>query len=254
MNTLPRCYGNIPCRYRSVRFPGKPLAEIFGKPMFWHVYERARRCPELIRVVLATDDSRIFDSAQALQVPVVMTREDHPSGTDRVLEAALSLNVEDDAVIVNIQGDEPALEPAILTELLFPFQTPGVQVTTLAREITAAEAQNPDRVKAVFSGDGTALYFSRAPIPYRQSGQFTPYYVHIGIYAFRLPSLQRFVTLNRSPLEVTEKLEQLRLLENKIPIHIVVTEHLSMGVDRPEDIPIVCKIMSENRGRKTEDR
>jgi 3-deoxy-manno-octulosonate cytidylyltransferase (CMP-KDO synthetase) len=251
---LPTCYGIIPCRYHSVRFPGKPLADILGKPMFWHVYERASRCPELTRVVLATDDSRIFDSAQALQVPVVMTREDHPSGTDRVLEAAQTLNVEDDAVIVNIQGDEPALEPAMLTDLLFPFQTPGVQVTTLARKIDAAEAQNPDRVKAVFTGDGTALYFSRAPIPFRQTRQNTPFYVHIGIYAFRLPSLQRFVKLNRSPLEVTEKLEQLRLIENKIPIHIVVTEHLSMGVDRPEDIPIVRKMMMENRGQMTEDR
>jgi 3-deoxy-manno-octulosonate cytidylyltransferase (CMP-KDO synthetase) len=243
MNTLPSCYGIIPCRYRSVRFPGKPLADIFGKPMFWHVYERARRCPEFTQVVLATDDSRIFDSAQALQVPVVMTREDHPSGTDRVLEAARSLNVEDDAVIVNIQGDEPALEPAMLTELLFPFQTPGVQVTTLARKIDAAEAQNPDRVKTVFTGDGTALYFSRAPIPYCRPGKHTPFYVHIGIYAFRLPSLQRFVTLDRSPLEVTEKLEQLRLLENKIPVTVIVTEHQSIGVDRPEDIPVVCNIM-----------
>jgi 3-deoxy-manno-octulosonate cytidylyltransferase (CMP-KDO synthetase) len=249
--TLPTCYGIIPCRYRSVRFPGKPLADIFGKPMFWHVYERARRCPGLSRVVLATDDSRIFDSAEALQVPVVMTREDHPSGTDRVLEAARMLNLEDDAVVVNIQGDEPALDPAVLTDLLIPFKDPGVQVTSLAREIDVVEAQNPDRVKAVFRKDGTAVYFSRAPIPYNQSGLPTPYYVHIGIYAFRLPSLQKFVTLDRSLLERTEKLEQLRLLENHIPIHIVVTDHISMGVDRPEDIPIVCKMMTESKKIKS---
>ena len=135
----------------------------------------------------------------------------------------------------------------MLTELLLPFQKPGVKVTTLARKIDAAEAQNPDRVKAVFTADGTALYFSRAPIPYRHTGQHTSFYVHIGIYAFRLPSLQRFVTLNRSPLEVSEKLEQLRLLENKIPVTVIVTESQSMGVDRPEDIPVVCKIMAEQQ-------
>ena len=244
---LPECYGIIPARYRSLRFPGKPLAEIFGKPMFWHVYERARRCSELTRVLLATDDSRIFESAQSLQVPVVMTRADHPSGTDRVLEAARTLNVEDDAVIVNIQGDEPALEPAMLTELLLPFHAPGMQVTTLVRKIDAAEAQNPDRVKAVFGEDGSALYFSRAPIPYHRNGQNQPFYVHIGIYAFRMHSLEKFAALSRSSLEITEKLEQLRLLENNIPIHIVVTGHHSVGVDRPEDIPVVCKIMSNQQ-------
>ena len=248
MTKLPRCYGIIPARYRSERFPGKPLAEILGKPMFWHVYTQALRCPELTRIVLATDDSRIFESAESLQVPVVMTREDHPSGTDRVLEAARTLDVEDDAVIVNIQGDEPALEPAMLTELLLPFHTPGVQVTTLVREIGAAEAQNPDRVKTVFGKDGTALYFSRAPIPYHLAGQNTAFYVHIGIYGFRMHSLETFVAWDQGSLEITEKLEQLRLLENNIPIHIVVTEHHSVGVDRPEDVPIVSKIMSDRQG------
>ncbi|MBW2408274.1 MAG: NTP transferase domain-containing protein, partial [Deltaproteobacteria bacterium] len=139
MNELPKCYGIIPARYHSNRFPGKPLAEILGKPMFWHVYERARRCPRLARVVLATDDSRIFEAAESLQVPVIMTDRDHRSGTDRVLEAVKSLNIEADAIIMNIQGDEPALEPAMLTELLKPFEQTQVQVTTLVREMDAAE-------------------------------------------------------------------------------------------------------------------
>jgi 3-deoxy-manno-octulosonate cytidylyltransferase (CMP-KDO synthetase) len=244
MNALPKCYGIIPARYHSNRFPGKPLADILGKPMFWHVYERARRCPQLTRVVLATDDERIFEAAESLQVPVVMTGGDHRSGTDRVLEAARSINVEADAVIVNIQGDEPALEPAMLTELLKPFHKTEVQVTTLVREMDAVEAHNPDRVKVAVARDGRALYFSRATIPYRSEDQGTTVYLHIGIYAFRISVLEKFVGLDQSPLEITEKLEQLRLLENNIPIHIVVTGHQSVGVDRPEDIPVVEQIMS----------
>ena len=245
MLELPECYGIIPARYQSTRFPGKPLAEIHGKPMFWHVYQRARQCSEFSRIVLATDDQRIENSAHELGVPVVMTSSDHPSGTDRVLEAAEIINVPQDAVVVNIQGDEPALEPAMLTELLTPFCASGVSVTTLARKISVQEAQNPDRVKVVFAPNGRALYFSRCPIPYPHSGQKPLYYVHIGIYAFRMNCLREFVNLDQSLLEITEKLEQLRLLENNIPIQVVLTEYQSIGVDRPEDIPIVSKIMAE---------
>ena len=245
MLELPECYGIIPARYESKRFPGKPLAEIHGKPMFWHVYQRARQCPDFSRIVLATDDRRIENSAHDLGVPVVMTASDHPSGTDRVLEAAEIINVPQKAVVVNIQGDEPALEPAMLTELLTPFRASGISVTTLAREISVEEAQNPDRVKVVFAPNGQALYFSRCPIPYPHSGQKLSYYVHIGIYAFRMNSLRQFVSLDQSLLEITEKLEQLRLLENNIPIQVVLTEYQSIGVDRPEDIDIVSKIMVE---------
>ena len=171
MNKLPQCYGIIPARYQSTRFPGKPLAEIHGKPMYWHVYQRARQCPEFSQVVLATDDRRIEKSAHDLDVPVVMTSSNHHSGTDRVLEAAEIINVPRDAVVVNIQGDEPALEPAMLTELLTPFRASGVSVTTLARKISVEEAQNPDRVKVVFAPNGKALYFYRCPIPPPHSAQ-----------------------------------------------------------------------------------
>ncbi|MCJ7616510.1 MAG: NTP transferase domain-containing protein, partial [Desulfobacterales bacterium] len=126
MNKLPKFYGIIPARYASSRFNGKPLAMILGKPMFWHVYERARRCPELSQVVLATDDDRIASSAKKLDVPFVMTRKDHISGTDRVLEAAEILNVPENAVVVNMQGDEPALAPAMLSELVQPFKSHDV--------------------------------------------------------------------------------------------------------------------------------
>jgi 3-deoxy-manno-octulosonate cytidylyltransferase (CMP-KDO synthetase) len=245
MTPLPQCYGIIPARYQSTRFPGKPLADILGRPMIWHVFERARQCPCLSAVVLATDDDRIQSKAQKLGIPVIMTRPDHPSGTDRVLEAAQKLKLDPDAVIVNIQGDEPTLEPALLTELVNPFRKPDIQVTTPVRKINAAEAENPDVVKVVFTADHRALYFSRSEIPYQRNATTSNYYGHIGLYALRMTALKKFVSLKQSYIEITEGLEQLRLLENNIPIHIVETEHQSVGVDRPEDIEIVTKILLE---------
>jgi 3-deoxy-manno-octulosonate cytidylyltransferase (CMP-KDO synthetase) len=242
-NRLPDCYGIIPARYQSTRFPGKALAEIAGRPMIWHVFNQARQCPELSSVVLATDDDRIRSVAEKHEIPVVMTRADHPSGTDRVLEAATKMNLPVDSVAVNIQGDEPALEPAMLTELVRPFSQPKVMVTTLARIIDAREAASPDQVKVVLAQNSTALYFSRSPIPYPRNAQKDTYYGHIGLYAFRMPALQKFVTLDQSRLEVTEKLEQLRLLENNVPLHVVITKHQSIGVDRPEDIQVVEQII-----------
>jgi len=245
MNTLPKCYGIIPARYKSTRFPGKPLADILGKPMFWHVFNRARLCPELTSVVLATDDDRIFSAAEKLDVPVVMTRDDHKSGTDRVLEAAESIEVPQDAVVVNIQGDEPALKPAMISELIVPFKKPDVLVTTPIRKITSQEAENPDTVKVVFTSDGKALYFSRSPIPCSRENQEDEFYGHIGLYAFRMNALRQFVALQPGRLESTEKLEQLRLLENEIPVHVLVTKHRSIGVDRPGDIEKVVKILKK---------
>jgi 3-deoxy-manno-octulosonate cytidylyltransferase (CMP-KDO synthetase) len=249
VTTFPKCYGIIPARYGSQRFPGKPLADILGRPMIWHVFERARQCGALSTVVLATDDERIQSAAEKFDIPVVMTRTDHPSGTDRVLEAAQKLDLPPDAVIVNIQGDEPALQPAMLTELVGPFSGPEIQATTLARHVNAGDAQNPDLVKVVFSAKGRALYFSRSPIPYHRDLPSNNHYGHIGIYAFRMPVLQKFVALPQGRLELTEKLEQLRLLENGIPIHIVVTKHQSIGVDRPEDIETASRIIMEQERR-----
>ncbi|UCD32286.1 MAG: 3-deoxy-manno-octulosonate cytidylyltransferase [Desulfobacterales bacterium] len=245
MPELPRCYGIIPARYGSTRFPGKPLADILGKPMFWHVFKRASQCNEIDQVVLATDDKRIATAAKTLDVPVVMTRSDHVSGTDRVLEAAEKLNVPKNAVVVNIQGDEPALDPAMLTELILPFTDPNINVSTLAQKIDLNEAKNPDRVKVVLAKDGRALYFSRSLIPYHRDQQGGEFYGHIGLYAFRMSILKRFVSMGPSDLELTERLEQLRLLESGIPIHVVKTEHRSFGVDRPSDIEIVTRIIMQ---------
>lgn len=236
--------GIIPARYASTRFPGKPLALIHGKPMFFHVYQRAVQCPELSAVALATDDSRILNAALGLDVPVVMTRADHPSGTDRVLEAALLMNVDDDAVVVNIQGDEPAMRPEMISELLSPFANPDTKVSTLARNISAREAEDPDQVKVVTDAAGRALYFSRSRIPFPRDEVTTTFLGHIGLYAFRCDTLKRFVGLPVGRLERIEKLEQLRLLENSVPIHVVLTDFQSMGVDRPEDIARVSRMMA----------
>ena len=244
MNPFPDCIGVIPARYGSTRFPGKPLAEIHGKPMFWHVYHRASRCKELNRVVLATDDQRICAAAARFDIPVVMTRSDHPSGTDRVLDAAEQLKVSEDAVVVNIQGDEPALEPEMLSELLAPFATAATRVTTLVRCVAASEADSHDAVKAVFSKSGKALYFSRSVIPFHRDSRPVRVFRHIGMYAFRKEALKQFVTLGPSPLEKKEKLEQLRLLENDIPIHVVVTDRRSIDVNRPEDIALVSRVLT----------
>jgi len=247
MNNRPTCYGIIPARYQSTRFPGKPLADILGKPMFWHVFKQASLCPELTRVVLATDDERIFSVAKKLDVPVVITKDNHNSGTDRVLEAAESIKVPRDAVVVNIQGDEPALNPSVISELIVPFKNPEVHVTTPARKITMEEAQSPDMVKVVFTLNQKALYFSRSSIPYPRENQQSQFYGHIGLYAFRMSVLKRFVALSPGRLERAEKLEQLRFLENEIPVYVQITTHRSIGVDRPDDIEKVSKIIKKER-------
>lgn len=251
--SAPRtCYGIIPARYASSRFPGKPLAEILGRPMFWHVYDRARRCAAFDEVALATDDARTADAANVLGVPCVMTAEHHPSGTDRVHEAAMRLGVPDDAVVVNIQGDEPALDPRMLDQLVAPFADASVRVATLAMALSAQEAQSPDRVKVVVVANGDALYFSRADIPFVRDGDVggdtAGRLGHIGLYAFRMEALRRFTQLPPSRLEQTEKLEQLRLLENGIAIRVVPTTYRTHGVDRPEDIDVIINLLRENDG------
>ncbi|SHO48764.1 3-deoxy-manno-octulosonate cytidylyltransferase [Desulfopila aestuarii] len=241
MTSLPPCYGIIPARYQSHRFPGKPLADILGKPMFYWVYERACRCSLLKKVWLATDDERIYAAAEKLGVPVVMTDPNHPSGSDRIMEAVEHLGLCEDSVIVNIQGDEPALDENMPRLLVEPFADPAIQVTTLARIINAVEAENPDRVKVVRGQDGRALYFSRSKIPHIRDEEHSDihYLLHIGLYAYRLSALKTFTSLPPSPLEQIEKLEQLRLLEAGISIHVVLTDYDGFGVDRPEDLDLI---------------
>lgn len=242
---LPEAHGIIPARYASTRFPGKPLTPLNGRPMFWHVWSRAGQCPLLASVTLATDDERIRDAALELDVPVVMTDSRHQSGTDRVFEAATLLGLPQHAVIVNIQGDEPALDPEALTRLLEAFAEPDVQAATLAHRLDPADLDRPDKVKVVLAANNDALYFSRSGIPFCRDGdRAAPALGHIGLYAFTMPVLQRFVRLPQSPLELTEKLEQLRLLENGIAIRVVLTEKAFPGVDHVEDVARVLPLLS----------
>lgn len=238
----------IPARYASSRFPGKPLVPLCGKPMFWHVWARARQCPLLASATLATDDERIRSAARELGVPVVMTGPDHASGTDRVFEAASLLGLPPHCIVVNVQGDEPCLEPNSLTSLLGAFASPPVQAATLAHVLEPEDLARPDKVKVVVSAAGDALYFSRAAIPFARNGVFHhPPLGHIGMYAFTMDTLRRFVSLSPSLLERTEMLEQLRLLENGIPIRVVRTAKAFPGVDSPEDIYRVLPLLARQR-------
>lgn len=244
------CFGFIPARYASSRLPGKPLADIAGRPMFWHVWHQASQCAALRCVTLATDDERIASAAAALGVPCCMTSPDHVCGTDRIFEVTQQLKLPDDAIVVNIQGDEPLLDPVLIDELLAPFEDPAVRVSTVASPITAERAADPNQVKTVLDICGNALYFSRAPIPHarnREDAGCVEFLGHIGLYAFRMEALKRFMALPPSRLEQLEKLEQLRLLEHGIPIRVVRTNRHRPGVDTPEDLERVRRIVEAAR-------
>ncbi len=234
--------GIIPARYASTRFPGKPLADIGGKPMIQLVYERASSV--LPTVCVATDDRRIYDVVRAFGGRVVMTSPEHRSGTDRCHEA-YTLMGEPYEVIVNIQGDEPFVHPSQIETLQACFADPHTQIATLARPLTGRHADalaDPNTVKVVMDNQGRALYFSRSPIPYLRGAdpaEWTKrhtYYKHIGIYAYRSELLQEITTMPRSPLEIAESLEQLRWIENGLHIKVGLTEIETVGVDTPADL------------------
>ncbi|MBR4424055.1 MAG: 3-deoxy-manno-octulosonate cytidylyltransferase [Mailhella sp.] len=231
----------IPSRYGSTRLPGKALADLGGKPLFWHVYIRAAACPSLDGVWVATDDGRIASRAEELGVPCVMTSPEHPSGTDRVMEAARKLSLPGDAVIANIQGDEPFITPDMVAALLAPFDDPGTEAATLGVLLDPAAdvdlVASPSQVKIVCASNGNALYFSRAAVPFlREGGKPARVIGHIGMYAFRRDVLERMTSLPPGELEQCEKLEQLRLLENGISMRVVLTAERPHGIDTPEDL------------------
>jgi len=245
LGKLDPCYAIIPARYHSSRFPGKVLADIKGRPMFWHVYHQAKKCALLKDVFLATDHQLIFDKAKALNVPVVLTSTKHKTGTDRLVEAAAKLKLNAKSIILNLQADEPLLKPQMLEQLLIPFTDPKVHVTTLARPISLTEAQSPHQVKVVLAQNNLALYFSRSIIPYPDNPEIK-LWGHIGLYGYRYDLLQAFAKMPQTPLEKTEKLEQLRLLENNIAIYVSKTQERTIGVDTPEDLAKVKAIMEKN--------
>jgi 3-deoxy-manno-octulosonate cytidylyltransferase (CMP-KDO synthetase) len=236
----------IPSRYESKRFPGKPVSLIAGKPMIQHVYEQASACPEISDVVVATDDRRILASVQAFGGNAAMTLKRHPTGTDRIAEAARAMEFHDDDIILNIQGDQPLFPPSLISELIRPLKEDReLPMSTLKYKIRdELEIDNPNHVKVVTDTKDFALFFSRSPIPfYRDSRAEKVYYRHLGFYAYRMAFLTTFAGLPLGRLEDDEKLEQLRALEYGFRIKVVETSHDSIEVDTPEDIKRVEEMM-----------
>jgi 3-deoxy-manno-octulosonate cytidylyltransferase (CMP-KDO synthetase) len=228
--------GIIPARYRASRFPGKPLAKIAGRPMLAHVIEGARRAKRLREVWVATDDERIAAVAAAAGAPVVMTSPDHPTGTDRLAEAAART---DDAIVVNVQGDEPLIEGFVIDAAVEALEAdPGAAMSTVVHALEPGALADPNRVKVVLDRAGRALYFSRAAIPYRREDAPAPRWLqHVGLYAYRRDFLLRFVGLAQTEAERAEGLEQLRALEHGFPIRCATIEGWrSVPVDVPEDV------------------
>jgi len=229
--------GLIPARWGSTRFPGKSLALIAGVPLVVRVWRRARQARALTRLAIATDDDRIRAAAEAAGAEVVMTRADHPSGTDRVAEAAARMNA---AIVVNIQGDEPLIEPELIDRLAAALREDSRwdMATAVAPLETPADLHEPSVVKVVRAADGAALYFSRAAIPFARDGEAgaAGYLRHIGIYAYRRAFLDRLVREPPCALEMTEKLEQLRALHLGGRIRCLDTAASGVGVDAPADV------------------
>ena len=233
--------GVIPARLGSTRLPRKVLREIAGRPLLAWVYEAARRCRELERVVVATDADEVARLCEREGWPFEMTSSDLASGTDRLHAVAQRIPAE---IYVNVQGDEPMLRPEHVTALLRPFREPGVKVTTLKVRCSAENERNPNAVKVVTAADGRALYFSRATIPYDRDGTGEAmYWKHLGLYAYRRAALLRFPLLRPSGLEATEKLEQLRFLENGVAVYVEATEIDTVGVDTAEDLKRVAALL-----------
>jgi 3-deoxy-manno-octulosonate cytidylyltransferase (CMP-KDO synthetase) len=237
-----RVLGVIPARLASSRLPGKVLRDIAGRPMLWHVWERARRAPALSELLVATDSEEVLNACARFGMPAMLTSTEHQSGTDRVWEVARHRPAD---VYVNIQGDEPLITEGHIERLVSPFRhRPATQVTTLCIRATRDELPNPNVNKVVRDAEGRALYFSKYPIPYDRDGIDPPRFKHIGLYAYRATALDRFHSLPPSPLELAERLEQLRFLENGIPVVVVETDEPTIGVDTEEDLRAVQAILA----------
>jgi 3-deoxy-manno-octulosonate cytidylyltransferase (CMP-KDO synthetase) len=226
----------IPARYQSSRFPGKSLARIQGRPMIQWVWEAASRSRLTEQVIVATDDDRIADTAAKFGADVVMTKKSHRAGTDRIAEVAGKFPAK---IYVNVQGDEPLLQPGAVDDLIRAMmENPRIPIGTLAHRIDSeSEWRSPEVVKVVCNRHHEALYFSRSPLPFQRSFEpRSPLLRHVGIYAFRAAALAQFVALKPSPLELAENLEQLRALENGLAIQVIETKYRCLGVDTPADL------------------
>jgi 3-deoxy-manno-octulosonate cytidylyltransferase (CMP-KDO synthetase) len=235
----------IPARFGSSRFPGKPLADIDGRPMIEHVYRRAESASSVSEVIVATDDLRIATRVSDFGGRVRLTKATHQSGTDRLAEVVAKIDCD---IAVNVQGDEPLIDPRAIDQAIAPLlDDPTVQMTTLYKRITQpSELADPNVVKVVVDRGGYALYFSRAPIPYTRDprGGWPPLYRHIGLYAYRRSVLLVLAGLDPTPLERAERLEQLRALEHGIRIKAIETPYDSLSVDTPDDLEAVRRLLS----------
>ncbi|MCI8462029.1 MAG: 3-deoxy-manno-octulosonate cytidylyltransferase [Lachnospiraceae bacterium] len=239
----------IPARYESSRFPGKPLAMIAGKTMIERVYKRVREVPEIDEVFTATDDERIYDEVVSFGGKAVMTGQ-CSCGTERVYEAVKDLECD---IVMNVQGDEPLIRKEMIRDLLNAMEDTDILMATLRKRIVSQEdIQNPNVVKVIVDQNDNALYFSRFPVPYNRDGiEEAPYFKHIGLYGYRKDFLCHYVKMPKSTLEKCENLEQLRVLENGFPIRVKETFYESIGVDLPEHIEQVERILKEKEDVQT---
>jgi 3-deoxy-manno-octulosonate cytidylyltransferase (CMP-KDO synthetase) len=231
----------IPARYSSTRFPGKPIVPIEGKPLIEHVYRQVQQARHVDRIIVATDDERIRQAVDRFGGAAVMTRNDHTSGTDRLAEAANDLDP--DTLIVNVQGDEPMIEPGVIDQAITAAQRRDADIVTVMTRLGQTNADDPNRVKVVVDRNGNALYFSRSRIPSRGTS-----FLHIGLYAYRVRFLKLFTKLDPTPLEQAERLEQLRALEHGFRIRVVEVESKSWGIDTPEDLERYLAIIRGDHG------
>lgn len=238
----------IPARYASSRFPGKALAEINGRPMIARVVEAVNKCSLIDELYVATDDVRIEKAVKKTAAEPIMTSASHSCGTDRIAEAAE--NIEAD-LIVNVQGDEPLIQAKTIKKAVAPFfREEELLMSTLKREISVEQAENPDRVKVITDQNDYALYFSRSPIPFYRDAEkeAQQYYQHIGLYVYSKDFLVKYAAMDSTPLEEAESLEQLRALENGFKIKVIETDASLIGVDRREDIELVESELNKRNG------
>jgi len=246
---MNKAVGIIPARWSSKRFPGKPLHLIAGKPLLQRVWERCRHAKNLDALIIATDDMRIAEAAFDWGAEIALTSPRHQSGTDRVAEVVC--NAKQFAFVINIQGDEPLIDPYLIDRLVEKLRSDRkIDVVTAAHPFeNPAEASSPHQVKVVVDATGRALYFSRAAIPFPRNPSKIRYLRHQGIYGFRRDALLQFVKWKRGPLERAESLEQLRALENGVNVHVLLTRHGTPGVDTPTDAEALERKLARAKGR-----
>lgn len=230
----------IPSRYGSSRFPGKPLALIAGKPMIQWVYENVSKAAFLDAVYVATDDQRIFDCVEEFGGRALMTSDKHTCGTDRLAECADILELEEEDIVLNIQGDEPLINPQMVADLYSNFDDADVYMGTLKKLIKDDdELDNPNVVKVINDVNDYAIYFSRYCIPFERDGKKANHYKHVGAYGYKTWFLKKYSKMQKTSLEISESLEQLRVIENGMKIKVKETEYQTIGVDTPEQIALV---------------